>query len=141
MPFYINTKNYESIVCTDFLNVSIALNLHSNEGNQSFILEFYTIFCCSLNHKLCDTILLITHHHLLRPYSSFALKIGHHLIFSRSKIFFLISTLNLIQRNLEKCFFSPKLKVQSCKLYNNIHDCFNINHKHWNCHIHSCSSF
>ena len=40
-----------------------------------------------------------------------------------------------------KMFFSPKLKVQSCKLYNNIHDCFNINHKHWNCHIHSCSSF
>ena len=38
-------------------------------------------------------------------------------------------------------FFSQKLKVQSCKLYNNKHDCFNINHKHWNCHIHSCSSF
>ena len=33
-------KNYKNITCADCVNVNIALNLHSNEENQSFILEF-----------------------------------------------------------------------------------------------------
>ena len=33
-------KNYENIACTDFVNVNIALTLHSCEEDYSFILEF-----------------------------------------------------------------------------------------------------
>ena len=37
---YINMKNYKNIACIDFVNVNIALNLHSYEESLSFILEF-----------------------------------------------------------------------------------------------------
>ena len=37
---YIDMKNYKNIACTDFVNVNIALNLHSYEESLSFILEF-----------------------------------------------------------------------------------------------------
>ena len=30
---YIHMENYRSIACTDFVNVNIALNLHSYEQN------------------------------------------------------------------------------------------------------------
>ena len=40
MSLYINMKNDKNIACTDFVNVNIALNLHSYEDNYSFSLEF-----------------------------------------------------------------------------------------------------
>ena len=30
---YVNMKSYKNIACTDFVNVNIALNLHSYEEN------------------------------------------------------------------------------------------------------------
>ena len=33
-------KNYKNLTSTDFVNVNIALNSHTNEENYSFILEF-----------------------------------------------------------------------------------------------------
>ena len=33
MLLYINIKNYKNIACPDFVNVNIALNLHSDVGN------------------------------------------------------------------------------------------------------------
>ena len=40
MLLYVNIKNYKNIACTDFMNVNIALNVHSYEENKIFILEF-----------------------------------------------------------------------------------------------------
>ena len=33
MLLYINKKNYKNIACIDFVNIDIALNLHSYEEN------------------------------------------------------------------------------------------------------------
>ena len=40
MLLYVNIKDYKNIACTNFVNVSIAVNLHSDEENYSFILDF-----------------------------------------------------------------------------------------------------
>ena len=55
-------KNYKNITCTDFVNLNVALNLHSYEENWSFIAEFIKkdTFCCSLNKKTQDTVLFKT---------------------------------------------------------------------------------
>ena len=38
---FVYVKNYKSIACTDFLNVNIALNLHSYEENVEFYMSSY----------------------------------------------------------------------------------------------------
>ena len=57
MLLYMNMKNYKSIAYTDFVNVNIALNLHSYEENQSFTLEFIKkmYLLMLLSHKIQDT--------------------------------------------------------------------------------------
>ena len=77
---YIDMKNYKKIACTDFVNVNLAINIFSYEGNKNFIPEFIKrmyIFCCSLTHKIRDT--FIYDH--IRSYSHFFHKIGHYYIF------------------------------------------------------------
>ena len=53
-------KNCKNIACTDFVNASIALNLHLYEKKLSLHTRFHKksfIFCFSLNHKIWDTYL------------------------------------------------------------------------------------
>ena len=58
-------KIYKNIVCTIFVNVNIALNVHSYDENYSFILEFVKrcIICGSLNYKMQD----IYYHIVITP--------------------------------------------------------------------------
>ena len=35
-------KNYENTICTCFVNVNVALNLHSNPGHSFMIISFIT---------------------------------------------------------------------------------------------------
>ena len=72
------------------MNLNIALNLHSYEENQGFVLEFIKkcITCCSLNHKIRD---IFDH-----TSCTCASHIPEHyyLIFSWNNNFFLIPTLS-----------------------------------------------
>ena len=58
-------KIYKNIVCTIFVNVNIALNVHSYDENYSFILEFVKrcIIFGSLNYKMQD----IYYHIVITP--------------------------------------------------------------------------
>ena len=59
MSWLVNMKNYTIFAYADFVNLNIALTLHSTEENWSFILELKIrcVLCCSLNHKIRDTYL------------------------------------------------------------------------------------